>query len=58
MMELEAPAPIAIADYSEPRRGGTKIAPGFNPGLKKKPSRFGAIFDGEAENRDKTQNIG
>ena len=47
-------ASIAIRDYAEPRRGGTIVAPGFNPGLKKKPSRFGAIFDGEAENRDKT----
>ena len=27
-------APIAIGDYAEPRRGGTIIAPGFNPGLK------------------------
>ena len=31
-------------DYAEPRRGGTIIAPGFNPGLKKKPNRFGGIF--------------
>ena len=28
----------------EPRRGGTTIAPGFNPGLKKKPNRFVMIF--------------
>ena len=43
-----------VHDYTEPRWGGTIVAPGFNPGLKRKPSRFGGIFDGGAENRDKT----
>ena len=28
----------------EPQRGGTIVAPGFNPGLKKKTKRFGGIF--------------
>ena len=46
---------IQAHDYAEPRRGGTILAPGFNPGLKRKTkTRFGVIFDGEAENHDKT----
>jgi|GEM_PF-6271428 len=43
----------------EPQRGETIVAPGFNPGYKRKaksvlaPRKLSG-FDGEAENRDKT----
>jgi len=42
-------------DYLGTPKGWNNNSPGFQPGVKKKSqTRFGGIFDGEAENRDKT----
>ena len=46
---------IAIGDFAKLRRGGTTVAPGFNPGLKKKKKLVLAGFLPEgSKNRDKT----
>jgi len=51
-------ASIAIGDYLGTPKGWNNSSPGFQPGVEKKSqTRFGVIFDGEAENHDKTQNI-
>jgi len=42
-------------DYLGTPKGWNNSSPGFQPGVKKKgQTRFGEIFDGEAENHDKT----